>query len=415
MSQSVIAGVTPSGSLSSDLKCFICSKQGDKRCARCKQIVYCSVDCQRSHWNEHKKNCSAADAGSSSPTTRPPSAVSPFNTASSPSAVASNSANESSSRKVPSSNGHPSTPVSIPSRTMARLLTPTSAPSSPLPVPASTAAARGKEILRGDEYAQDADKISLSLRKIDRQGRLGNVVVPFTANKSSTVKQLTTDLCARLSAPPNRTRLWVQLKRNEETVLPNIVRGYALLSIPDLTLPESNVTEGKQILLEVQLPDGEFPIDKSVAAEMMQASIYSSSPTTNGNLASPSTTPPSSSDRASMEQTLAALRLLGFPMGNFQSGMGMSREEEELQAALKLSLAEEQKRIEEQKKKQEKDEKLNQEQEEIRKFYDSLQSSHSNNNKESEDELFDEFGADELEEEFDEDGSEEMEGEEEDT
>jgi tetratricopeptide (TPR) repeat protein len=36
-----------------------CGYQGpSKRCARCKCVFYCSVDCQRQHWNrEHKKEC----------------------------------------------------------------------------------------------------------------------------------------------------------------------------------------------------------------------------------------------------------------------------------------------------------------------------------------------------------------------
>lgn len=30
-----------------------------KLCSRCKQAAYCSVECQRSHWKEHKEECKA--------------------------------------------------------------------------------------------------------------------------------------------------------------------------------------------------------------------------------------------------------------------------------------------------------------------------------------------------------------------
>lgn len=40
--------------------CASCKKISPtlKRCARCRSIVYCSVDCQRSHWLQHKIVCS---------------------------------------------------------------------------------------------------------------------------------------------------------------------------------------------------------------------------------------------------------------------------------------------------------------------------------------------------------------------
>lgn len=46
-------------------RCGHCSEQesacGDfKRCNRCKKVVYCSRNCQTSHWKKHKKECKAS-------------------------------------------------------------------------------------------------------------------------------------------------------------------------------------------------------------------------------------------------------------------------------------------------------------------------------------------------------------------
>lgn len=40
--------------------CDHCGKRGRqfKRCARCKVVHYCSLECQRANWKEHKKYCS---------------------------------------------------------------------------------------------------------------------------------------------------------------------------------------------------------------------------------------------------------------------------------------------------------------------------------------------------------------------
>ena len=40
--------------------CVACKKkfeQNKKRCSACKKVYYCSVECQRNHWGEHKKIC----------------------------------------------------------------------------------------------------------------------------------------------------------------------------------------------------------------------------------------------------------------------------------------------------------------------------------------------------------------------
>lgn len=39
-------------------RCKVCKTTGKlKNCSKCKKDFYCSVDCQRSDWDEHKKNC----------------------------------------------------------------------------------------------------------------------------------------------------------------------------------------------------------------------------------------------------------------------------------------------------------------------------------------------------------------------
>jgi len=37
----------------------VCDEEADKRCQRCKQVLYCSRACQRNHWKQHKKPCKA--------------------------------------------------------------------------------------------------------------------------------------------------------------------------------------------------------------------------------------------------------------------------------------------------------------------------------------------------------------------
>ena len=41
------------------MECAACGKGGDnlKACTACKQVKYCNVSCQRSHWSKHKKEC----------------------------------------------------------------------------------------------------------------------------------------------------------------------------------------------------------------------------------------------------------------------------------------------------------------------------------------------------------------------
>jgi len=40
--------------------CWYCNKESEaklKICSKCTKARYCSVDCQRAHWSEHKKIC----------------------------------------------------------------------------------------------------------------------------------------------------------------------------------------------------------------------------------------------------------------------------------------------------------------------------------------------------------------------
>ena len=47
-----------------DKQCACCEKFEDKmkRCARCRNVRYCSKDCQVKHWTMHKPLCVAKDA-----------------------------------------------------------------------------------------------------------------------------------------------------------------------------------------------------------------------------------------------------------------------------------------------------------------------------------------------------------------
>ena len=43
--------------------CVQCSAFGcPNRCSRCKQVWYCSRECQKAHWKVHKPDCRACPA-----------------------------------------------------------------------------------------------------------------------------------------------------------------------------------------------------------------------------------------------------------------------------------------------------------------------------------------------------------------
>ena len=38
-------------------KCLVCGKETTSLCGRCQAVAFCSADCQKSMWKEHKKSC----------------------------------------------------------------------------------------------------------------------------------------------------------------------------------------------------------------------------------------------------------------------------------------------------------------------------------------------------------------------
>ena len=37
--------------------CSVCGSEGAKRCGKCRSVCYCSVECQKKDWKDHKKAC----------------------------------------------------------------------------------------------------------------------------------------------------------------------------------------------------------------------------------------------------------------------------------------------------------------------------------------------------------------------
>jgi hypothetical protein len=40
-----------------EINCEVCGKPSSKSCSRCKKANYCSIECQKANWNEHKVTC----------------------------------------------------------------------------------------------------------------------------------------------------------------------------------------------------------------------------------------------------------------------------------------------------------------------------------------------------------------------
>jgi serine/threonine protein kinase len=43
------------------MECGKCGEPASKKCSKCKSIAYCSVDCQKVHWKDHKPECGDCD------------------------------------------------------------------------------------------------------------------------------------------------------------------------------------------------------------------------------------------------------------------------------------------------------------------------------------------------------------------
>ena len=41
--------------------CSACKQRGDRKCSRCKTVIYCSEQCQKENWSSHKTLCNAID------------------------------------------------------------------------------------------------------------------------------------------------------------------------------------------------------------------------------------------------------------------------------------------------------------------------------------------------------------------
>ena len=53
-------GATEAAAYLERKRCAVCGVRGyTKRCARCGAVEYCSTECQKAHWREHKPECVA--------------------------------------------------------------------------------------------------------------------------------------------------------------------------------------------------------------------------------------------------------------------------------------------------------------------------------------------------------------------
>eukprot|EP00536_Pseudo-nitzschia_multiseries_P009717 jgi/Psemu1/288637/fgenesh1_pg.279_\ len=45
--------------MSTNRKCQVCQKEASKKCSRCSLAWYCTVECQRTDWKQHKSVCNS--------------------------------------------------------------------------------------------------------------------------------------------------------------------------------------------------------------------------------------------------------------------------------------------------------------------------------------------------------------------
>ncbi|KAH9925054.1 uncharacterized protein BXZ73DRAFT_50322 [Epithele typhae] len=55
---------TSIGKLNNDAGCYICGAPKASRCGQCQSVSYCSQECQRADWGEHKQTCKSLKGGS---------------------------------------------------------------------------------------------------------------------------------------------------------------------------------------------------------------------------------------------------------------------------------------------------------------------------------------------------------------
>jgi len=355
---------------SSEKNCAQCGKPGSKKCGNCRSETYCSVDCQRTHWQTHKLSCQ------SPPSSKP------------------DSSNDTTTTQEPSGELKPEQTEAKP---------PTSPP------------------------AEVASVLRLQLRLIGQQQMY--TMQLETSTKISTVIDT---VSARLGMHSLRIRVWIEYKG--QGTFTTISDGFGLVNNPELKLSEVGVIANDQkLLIDIRDHGGIWERDRQRAASEM--------PRTNSQFAHAG---PDAEDDDDDDDDGP-----GYPRGNMRPGPGGPRgmdpemllnmlrsndpraamflnspffgsmmpsmrtktreemEEEELQKALALSLEEEQKRVAEAKKKDEEKKKIEAEQEQIKQFYDAVQTKATPKLTESIHEDFDDLEQDDLEEEFDEENAEE--------
>ncbi|KAJ3542900.1 hypothetical protein NM688_g5923 [Phlebia brevispora] len=68
------------GKLNKDYGCAVCGAPAEKRCSQCQSVTYCSAECQKADWPQHKKTCRSLKGGTwvTAPFTTQPFAGHPY-------------------------------------------------------------------------------------------------------------------------------------------------------------------------------------------------------------------------------------------------------------------------------------------------------------------------------------------------